>query len=207
MDKPLQDMIKWALDRIRAWAGPYQTGPGGFCLDDVVWDYPPAMPEMLTEASAKLAMEASHGIGFICGVAAGMDVTPLELLWNLGIDTEAPLVVIEAQPAPPRLAEGAVSGKRRRKRAMFPTVKSKPVKPAADARVRLTDTLGNQRYIYQTKRGEWVCESATGMPLAFSYAGIRLSVECKFALQDCKTADDVLAVLKRFSTGHTIEAV
>lgn len=72
--------------------------------------------------------------------------------------------------------------------------------PLAKVRVRITDRLGNVNFIFRDGAGEWRCVSSTSIPLAFSYAGIRYEMECKFALADCTTVDEVLAVLRRFSS-------
>lgn len=67
-------------------------------------------------------------------------------------------------------------------------------------RVRCVDRLKNQQFIFRSGRGDWHCVSPTGMPMGFSYAGIDREMECKFALSDCTTADEVLAVIRRFSS-------
>jgi len=200
LDDALKDMVTGAVENLAAWIAACNGG-GTFTLDDVEWDFPAADPEEATVAP-EILRKASHAIGFICGVAAGLDVTPRELLWSLGIDTEA--VPAAAAPAAP------VTDKRRRKRSHAATVnaksKTKSNLGALQARIKLTDKLGNERYIYRVRYG-WACASRDGTPLAFSYAGIRNETECKFALDDCKTADEVLAVIQRFSSGHTVEAV
>jgi len=100
IDKPLLDMITGALDEIRAWVEA--CGGAWFTLDDINWDAPTALPEDAT-VDGEILRKASHAIGFICGTAAGLDVTPLSLLWAIGVDTETPICAAK------KPTEGAVS--------------------------------------------------------------------------------------------------
>jgi hypothetical protein len=66
---------------------------------------------------------------------------------------------------------------------------------AAEARIKVMDTMGNVRYIY--KSGDnWCCTSAGGAPLSFHYAGVDDEMAFIFALKDCKTAKQVFAVAR-----------
>lgn len=124
IDKPLLDMITGALDEIRQWVEA--CGGAWFTLDDINWDSPAAIPESAT-VDPLVLHKASHSIGFICGVAAGLDVTPLSLLWEIGVDTESPICAVDAKARPtPRKLAAPVSDKRRRARAVSPTRKVKP---------------------------------------------------------------------------------
>jgi hypothetical protein len=93
IDKPLLDMITGALDEIHQWVEA--CGGARFTLDDVDWDERTAIPESPL-VDPVILLKASHSIGFICGVAAGLDVTPLSLLWAIGVDTESPICAARA---------------------------------------------------------------------------------------------------------------
>lgn len=124
IDKPLLLMIMGSLAEIRLWVEA--CGGSWFTLDDLNWDSPAAIPESPLVDPA-LLLKASHAIGFICGVAAGLDVTPLSLLWAIGVDTESPICAVDAKSAPtPRKLAAPVSDRRRRARAVSPTRKVKP---------------------------------------------------------------------------------
>ena len=74
LDAALCGMVREAEKTIRAWI---VDGNGHFEISDVDWDSPAHIP---TGSDFEKGAEASHAIGFICGVAAALDITPMSLL-------------------------------------------------------------------------------------------------------------------------------
>jgi hypothetical protein len=72
--------------------------------------------------------------------------------------------------------------------------------PAHSARIKCTDQLRNVSYLHY--RNGWICTLANGMGAALSYAGFPHNQEtaCRFALDDCKTRSEVLAVAQRYGS-------
>lgn len=71
-------------------------------------------------------------------------------------------------------------------------------------RIRTTDDLGSVAYIHREQGGRFQCTLASGIPAAFSYAGISDDeMGCRFALDDCITGHEALAVAKRFGSPNT----
>lgn len=70
-------------------------------------------------------------------------------------------------------------------------------------RIRSTDVLGNVAFIYRLDNGKWRCTLANGIPASFSYAGVKFNLEqeCKFALEDAVTPDEVMEEVKKRSYG------
>lgn len=107
----LDDMTRGNVDVILAYCGKRNLS-----LDDIDWDAPVAFNPPCDVAEL---LAVTHAIGVVCGIAAGLDVTPLEMLWNLGINTEA----IEVKPAAPALP--APTDRRRAKRSHAQTINAK----------------------------------------------------------------------------------
>ena len=90
LDPALCDMIRHAIMDITAWIDAEGGGhQGSFTLDDVEWDSPAAVPEdaIIESMSGRpnlerfdIAQKASHAIGFLCGIAAALNITPRTLL-------------------------------------------------------------------------------------------------------------------------------
>ncbi|WOF45074.1 hypothetical protein KNJ79_09470 [Sphingopyxis indica] len=76
------------------------------------------------------------------------------------------------------------------------------VSPRRDAvRIRATDRLGNIAYIHRETNRPMRCTLASGVSAALFYAGITTDeMMCCFALDDCETADQALAVLRRYGS-------
>lgn len=53
----------------------------------------------------------------------------------------------------------------------------------------------------------WILDRLEGVPLALSYAGILRETECRFALDDAETAEQALAIVRRFSRSDAAEIV
>jgi hypothetical protein len=72
--------------------------------------------------------------------------------------------------------------------------------PAHAARIKCTDHLRNVSYLHY--RNGWVCTLDHGLSAAMSYAGFPHNQEmaCKFALDDCHSPAEVLAVAKRYGS-------
>lgn len=113
LDNELIEMTRGYVEALLAYCAKRSMA-----LYDICWDAPIAFS---TPCDPTEIVSTSHAIGVVCGIAAGLNVTPIELLCTLGYDPDA----INIQAPPPVLAEGAVSGKRRRKRQVSPTVRSK----------------------------------------------------------------------------------
>jgi len=66
-------------------------------------------------------------------------------------------------------------------------------------RIKATSALGSVAYIHRGGAGSFNCTLANGTPAAFSYAGIHADeMGCRFALDDCATGQDALAVVNRY---------
>ncbi|MBA4090270.1 MAG: hypothetical protein C0494_06730 [Sphingobium sp.] len=76
------------------------------------------------------------------------------------------------------------------------------VSPRRDAvRIRATDRLGNIAYIHREANRPMRCTLANGVSAALFYAGITTDeMTCRFALDDCETADQALAVVRRYGS-------
>lgn len=76
------------------------------------------------------------------------------------------------------------------------------VPPRRDAvRIRATDRLGNIAYIHREANRPMRCTLANGMSAALFYAGITVDeMACRFALDDCETADQALAIVRRYGS-------
>lgn len=75
-----------------------------------------------------------------------------------------------------------------------------PVKPAI--RIRATDNLGTVAWVHREQGGSFRCTLANGTPASFFYAGIsEHEMACRFALDDCQTAADALALLRQWGCG------
>ncbi|PZU66754.1 hypothetical protein [Sphingobium sp.] len=76
------------------------------------------------------------------------------------------------------------------------------VAPRRDAvRIRATDRLGNIAYIHREANRPMRCTLATGVSAALFYAGITVDeMTCRFALDDCETADKALAIVRRYGS-------
>lgn len=85
LDAALCNMIRDAIMTIHEWIDAEGGGhQGSYTLDDIDWDNPAAlaMPALSAaiDGRAERVNKATHAIGFICGVAAGLNVTPLTLI-------------------------------------------------------------------------------------------------------------------------------
>lgn len=68
-------------------------------------------------------------------------------------------------------------------------------------RIRATDRLGNIAYIHREANGPMRCTLANGVTAALFYAGITTDeMTCRFALDDCETADQALAIVRRYGS-------
>jgi len=76
------------------------------------------------------------------------------------------------------------------------------VSPRRDAvRIRANDRLGNIAYIHREASRPMRCTLANGVSAALFYAGITTDeMTCRFALDDCKTADQALAIVRRYGS-------
>lgn len=76
------------------------------------------------------------------------------------------------------------------------------VTPRRDAvRIRATDRLGNIAYIHREANRPMRCSLANGVSAALFYAGITVDeMTCRFALDDCETADQALAIVRRYGS-------
>ncbi|BBC73218.1 conserved hypothetical protein [Altererythrobacter sp. B11] len=74
--------------------------------------------------------------------------------------------------------------------------------PRRDAvRIRETDRLGNIAYIHREANRPMRCTLANGVSAALFYAGITVDqMTCRFALDDCETADQALAIVRRYGS-------
>lgn len=75
LDDALVEMIEWARERLQKLLDQAHCGTDPWDAD-IQWDYPIQGTDELDEVD----MEATHAVGFIAGVAAAFNVTPLELL-------------------------------------------------------------------------------------------------------------------------------
>ena len=112
LDDALIDMARGYVEALVAYCAKRNLALYGIC-----WDTPLAFN---TSCDPAELLAVSHAIGVFCGIAAGLDVTPIALLDTLGYDPDA--INTLPEPAP-------VTAKRRRARAASPTVKAKAVKP------------------------------------------------------------------------------
>jgi hypothetical protein len=73
--------------------------------------------------------------------------------------------------------------------------------PAHAARIKCTDNNRSVSYVHW--RNGWTCTLDHGLSAAMSYAGIPHNQEmaCKFALADCQSPTEVLAVVQRYGSG------
>jgi hypothetical protein len=68
-------------------------------------------------------------------------------------------------------------------------------------RIRATDRLGNIAYIHREANRPMRCTLANGTSAALFYAGITVDeMTCRFALDDCETADQALAIVRRYGS-------
>lgn len=68
-------------------------------------------------------------------------------------------------------------------------------------RIRATDRMGNVAYIHREANRPMRCTLANGVSAALFYAGIRVDeATCRFALDDCATADQALAIVRRYGS-------
>ena len=76
------------------------------------------------------------------------------------------------------------------------------VSPRRDAvRIRATDRLGNIAYIHREANRPMHCTLGNGVSAALFYAGITTDeMTCRFALDDCETADQALAIVRRYGS-------
>jgi hypothetical protein len=74
------------------------------------------------------------------------------------------------------------------------------VSPRRDAiRIRATDRLGNIAYIHREANRPIRCTLANGLSAALFYAGMTVDeMTSRFALEDCETADQALAIVRRY---------
>jgi hypothetical protein len=78
--------------------------------------------------------------------------------------------------------------------------------PAHSARIKCIDQLGNIRFLHY--RNGWTVTLANGQRAELAYAGFaqNQTAVCKFALDDCQTPAEVLAVARRYgSSSYTLE--
>lgn len=76
------------------------------------------------------------------------------------------------------------------------------IRPMREAvRIRATDRMGNVAYIHREANRPMRCMLANGVSAALFYAGIRVDeATCRFALDDCVTADQALAIVRRYGS-------
>jgi hypothetical protein len=68
-------------------------------------------------------------------------------------------------------------------------------------RIRATDRMGNIAYIHREANRTMRCTLANGAVAALFYAGITVDeMTCRFALDDCETADQALAIVRRYGS-------
>ena len=68
-------------------------------------------------------------------------------------------------------------------------------------RIKSTDRLGNVAYLHRDDDGSFRCTLANGLPASFFYAGIQPDeMACRFALKDCATAHEALAIVERYGS-------
>jgi len=82
-DLPFVDMLRDARANVREYFG------ADLWEADINWDHPAQLHgDQWTATDAKV----SHAIGFICGVAAALDVTPMSLLdeYREAMDADCP---------------------------------------------------------------------------------------------------------------------
>ena len=74
--------------------------------------------------------------------------------------------------------------------------------PAHSAVIKITDSLGNVRYLHY--QNGWVCHLANGQTAALTFAGIsdKQVQACKFALNECQHPAQVLAAVKRYAASN-----
>ncbi|CAM5611903.1 hypothetical protein ACFSUK_04495 [Sphingobium scionense] len=74
--------------------------------------------------------------------------------------------------------------------------------PRRDAvRIRATDRIGNIAYIHREANRPMRCTLANGVAAALFYAGITVDeMTCRFVLNDCETADQALAIVRRYGS-------
>lgn len=69
-------------------------------------------------------------------------------------------------------------------------------------RIKATDKYKNLRYVYRTADGHIHCVLANGTSASFSYFGIAGDqMEFFFALKDCETAEEALAICELLGGG------
>lgn len=69
-------------------------------------------------------------------------------------------------------------------------------------RIRATElSPKNCAYLFR-RRGQdsWHCTLENGTPVGFSSAGITAETPCRFALEDCTSAEEALIVCERFGS-------
>lgn len=68
-------------------------------------------------------------------------------------------------------------------------------------RIRATDRLGNIAYIHREADRPMRCTLANGLSASLFYAGvIGQEMKFRFALDDCETADQALAIVRRYGS-------
>lgn len=75
LDDALIEMIKGHRDTVAKFLGYAHCGASLWDAE-IAWDFPMSKTDVWDEEDATV----SHSVGFLCGVAAAFDVTPLELL-------------------------------------------------------------------------------------------------------------------------------
>lgn len=68
-------------------------------------------------------------------------------------------------------------------------------------RIKATSILGGVAYVHREGGGSFRCTLANGIPASLSYAGILADeMACRFALDDCSTGLDALAIVKQLGS-------